>query len=92
MRAAVVARGADADSLVPLRNGGVTQGKTESAMHDTCNAANATAGLVIEVAHEARSKWLSPEEIAELDKIIDDRCLNRSVCLWGTEYERLSTK
>ena len=44
--------GEHADALVPMRRGGVNFLKVMSEMHDTCNAANASARALIDLKEE----------------------------------------
>jgi hypothetical protein len=50
-----------ADALVPMKNGGVVLLKIGSAMHDTCNTANAVVPLLAEMK-EANGKEVLGEE------------------------------
>jgi hypothetical protein len=54
--------GEEADTLVPLVNGGVTLAKLRSVMHDTCNHANKVARLAQGLRNDSMEEWESMEE------------------------------
>ena len=54
--------GEDADTLVPLVNGGVTLSKLRSVMHDTCNHANKVARVALDLRNESGKHLYGNEE------------------------------
>ena len=86
--------GEDPDNHVPLVAGGVRMHKIGGVMHDTCNAANAGANLILETVDRDRQAFYSAEELAALPEpqkqLIDFLCLKHARCLLGVQYERLS--
>ena len=60
--------GEEADTLVPLVNGGVTLAKLRSVMHDTCNHANKVARLAQGLRNDSGKQLYGDEEWKSMEE------------------------
>ena len=92
MRSEVDRLGGDSDELVPIVDGGVRMHKNKSVMHDTCNAANATARLIKKASLKDLKDFFSAAQLAALPAhlklCLDLLCSNHLRVLPLVQYER----